>query len=119
VKANLFVTDFTYRVTNRNALRFELQGLFTQQDEGNWVAANIEYTMAPNWFFALGDQYNIGNPDTDNRNHYYTASMGYTQGPTRLALTMGRQAKGVVCIGGVCRVVPASSGLTLTLTTNF
>ncbi len=119
VKANLFVTDLTYRITNRNALRFELQGLFTQQDEGNWVAANIEYTMAPNWFFALGDQYNIGNPDPDNRNHYYTVSAGYTQGPTRLALTMGRQAKGVVCIGGVCRVVPASSGLTLTLTTNF
>jgi hypothetical protein len=45
--------------------------------------------------------------------------MGYTRQATRLALTFGRQAEGVICVGGVCRVVPASSGLSLTLTTNF
>ncbi len=119
VKANIFLADVTYRITTRNSLRLELQGMFTEQDEGDWAAAMLEYTVAPNWFFAIADQYNFGNPLVADRKHYYTASMGYTREATRLALTFGRQAEGVICVGGVCRVVPASSGLSLTLTTNF
>jgi hypothetical protein len=119
VEANLFVVDFTYRLTTRNAIRTELQGLWTKQDDGDWIAAMVEYTIAPKWFFAIADQYNYGNPDKDQRNHYYTVSAGFTREASRLALTFGRQAEGVVCVGGVCRQVPASSGLTLTLTTNF
>ncbi len=119
VEANLFVVDFTYRLTTRNAIRTELQGLWTKQDDGDWAALMVEYTIAPKWFFAVADQYNYGNPDKDQRNHYYTVSAGFMREASRLALTFGRQAEGVVCVGGVCRQVPASSGLTLTLTTNF
>lgn len=119
VEANLFLVDFTYRLTNRKALRAEVQTLFTKQDEGDWAAMMVEYTIAPKWFISIADQYNYGNPDSDLRNHYYTVSAGFTQQSTRLALTFGRQSEGVVCVGGVCRQVPASSGVSLTLTTNF
>ncbi len=119
VEANLFLADVTYRLSNRKAIRAEAQGLFTKQDKGDWAALMVEYTIAPRWFFAIADQYNYGNPDKDLRSHYYTVSAGITKEATRLALTFGRQAEGVVCVGGVCRQVPASSGLTFTLTTNF
>lgn len=119
VKANLAVADFTYKFNSRNALRVEAQGMWTKQDEGDWAALMAEYTIAPKWFMALSDQYNYGNPDPDKRNHYYTISGGYTHESTRIALTYGRQYEGVVCVGGVCRQVPASSGFTVTISTNF
>ena len=31
----------------------------------------------------------------------------------------GRQQQGIFCVGGVCRVVPPSNGLSLSLTTQF
>lgn len=119
VEAHLAVADFTYKLSSRNALRVEAQGLWTKQDEGDWAALMAEYTIAPKWFVAIADQYNYGNPDKDKRNHFYTVSAGYTRESTRIALTYGRQSEGVVCVGGVCRQVPASSGLTVTLSTNF
>ncbi len=119
VKAHIGVLDLTYKFTSRKSLRMELQGLFTEQDEGDWAAAMLEYAIAPRWFFNVADQYNYGHPDADKRNHYYTVSMGYLKESTRVALTYGRQSEGVVCVGGVCRQVPASSGLTITVSTNF
>lgn len=119
VKANIGLIDMTYKISTRNSLRLELQGLFTEQDKGDWAAAMLEYTIAPKWFFAVGDQFNYGNDVKDDRNHYYTASAGYVHDATRIALTFGRQSEGVLCVGGVCRQVPASSGLMLTITTSF
>ncbi|PKP52421.1 MAG: hypothetical protein CVT92_08935 [Bacteroidetes bacterium HGW-Bacteroidetes-1] len=119
VKANMLVTDLTYRLSGRKAIRAEAQGLWTKQDDGDWAALMVEYTIAPKWFFALADQYNYGNEEKDKRNHYYTVSAGYTQESTRFAITFGRQSEGVVCVGGVCRQVPASSGLTLTISSSF
>ncbi len=119
VKAHIGMAYATWRMAPRKTLRLELQGLFTEQDKGDWAAATLEYTLAPRWFFAISDQFNYGNPDKDKRKHYYTFSTGYTHEATRIALSAGRQAEGIVCVGGVCRVVPASSGLMLTVTTNF
>ena len=31
----------------------------------------------------------------------------------------GKQREGLLCIGGVCRQVPASNGMTFSLTTSF
>lgn len=119
VNAHVFVADLTYLLRNSHSIRSEIQGLLTKQDKGNWVAMMVEYSMAPHWFFAMADQYNYGNPNKSNRDHYYTFSTGYTHESTRIALSFGRQSEGVVCVGGVCRQVPASSGLTLTLTSSF
>ncbi|HML86108.1 MAG TPA: DUF6029 family protein [Bacteroidales bacterium] len=34
-------------------------------------------------------------------------------------MSYGRQREGLLCVGGVCRQVPAATGFTLTLTTSF
>ena len=134
VKANIGFIDLSYRITNKQSIRFELQHLwdnvkkdhhvevghessFTKR--GNWAAALVEYSIAAKWFVSVGDKYNYGNPIVSNRDHYYTASLGYIHESTRIVLTGGRQSEGMVCVGGVCRVVPASSGLSLSITTSF
>ena len=137
VKANIAFVDLSYRITSKQSIRFELQHLWDNvnrgntteestfghesnyKKRGNWGAALVEYTIAPKWFVSVADKYNYGNPIADNRDHYYTASVGYIKESTRIVFTGGRQSEGMVCVGGVCRVVPASSGFSLSITTSF
>ena len=119
VHAHVLIADMTYRLPNRRSLRWELQHLSTKQDNRDWAMAMVEYTIAPNWFFAISDQFNYGNDDKDLRIHYYTLSAGYSKGGNRFALSYGKQREGIICVGGVCRRVPASNGFTLTVTSSF
>jgi len=137
VKANIGFVDLTYRITNKQSIRLELQHLWDNinksntaeasvidhsdlyKKRGNWAAALVEYSISPKWFVSVADKYNYGNPIVENRDHYYTASVGYIKESTRITLTGGRQSEGMVCVGGVCRVVPASSGISLSIVTSF
>ncbi|MAY84978.1 MAG: hypothetical protein CMP59_12685 [Flavobacteriales bacterium] len=119
IRANVGIADVTYKFNMRNSLRTEVQFLLTEQDQGDWATAIFEYSYAPHWFFAIMDQYNYGNEDPERQIHYYNASMGYNNGGNRITLSYGRQRAGIFCVGGVCRVVPASSGLYLSLTSSF
>jgi hypothetical protein len=119
VHANIGIIDFTYKFDRRNSLRIELQGLWTKEDKGDWAALLLEYSLSPKWFFSVQDEYNYGNPLEEMQIHYYNVSFGYNQGSNRIALRYGRQREGLLCVGGVCRYVPASTGLTLTLTSAF
>ena len=65
------------------------------------------------------DQYNFGNLIEKERIHYYFASAGYLKGTNRIQIVYGRQREGIFCVGGVCRNVPAASGLTLSITSSF
>ncbi len=119
VYSNIGVLEMTYKFNSKNALRWEIQGLWTNEDKGDWAAILLEYTISPHWFFTVSDQYNYGNPDTEKQINYYTASFGYTHRTTRLAFTYGRQREGIVCVGGVCRAVPASNGFSVTISSSF
>jgi len=119
VDANIAVLDLTYKFDRRNSLRAELQGLWTKEDDGDWMALLLEYNISPTWFFSVQDEFNYGNPDGDMQVHYYNVSFGYTQKSNRFSLRYGRQRDGLLCVGGVCRYVPASTGFTLTLTSSF
>ncbi len=119
VEAHILIADMTYRYDSKNALKLELQHMSTKQDKGNWVQYMMEYTIAPRWFFNFSDQYNYGNDDEEKQFHYPTIAMGYTRGSNRLAVSYGKQRQGILCVGGVCRTVPAASGLTVTLTSSF
>lgn len=119
VKANIAVLDVTYKLTPQKSFRLETQGLWTEEDKGDWIGMMLEYNISPAWFFAVSDEYNYGNPKEDLQIHYYNFAMGYTQNTTRFALRYGLQREGLVCVGGVCRYVPASTGLTLTITSTF
>jgi hypothetical protein len=119
VHANIAVVDITYKITPKKSLRAEGQMLWTDQDMGNWAMALLEFNIAPHWFFTVLDEYNFGNPDPDDRLHYYNAGFAYVRNATRIALNYGRQREGLLCVGGVCRQVPASNGFTITVTSTF
>ena len=125
VNARIHVLDVTYNINDENTIRVEAQHLSTKkddnffEDEGNWATGLIEYTISPNWFFAILDQFNYGNSDSEKRIHYLFGSVGYIHNANRFSLSYGRQRAGIFCVGGVCRVVPASNGFTFSMTSTF
>jgi hypothetical protein len=119
VYTNIGVLDLTYKLTSKHSLRMEAQGLWTKDDEGDWTSMMLEYNISPAWFFSVMDDWNYGNPVEDMKVHYYNVSFGYTDKSNRISVRYGRQREGLLCVGGVCRYVPASTGLTITLTSSF
>lgn len=131
IKTNIGVIEVGYVINKKHSLRMELQGLFMEKmideasgelrttDKGNWATVLIEYNVSPSWFFSVMDQYNYGNPEATQRLHYIYSSFGYIREATRITVGYGRQRAGLFCVGGVCRFVPASNGLTLSLTQSF
>ncbi len=99
VYANIGVLDLTYKFTAKNSLRMETQGLWTKQDDGNWVALLFEYNVSPSWFFSVQDEYNYGNPEDAMQVHYYNVSFGYTQKTNRISLRYGQAARRTVMRG--------------------
>ncbi|MDD2634206.1 MAG: DUF6029 family protein [Bacteroidales bacterium] len=118
VYAHIAIADMTYKIKRGVAIRGEFQGMFTDQDDGNWGLGLIELTI-PKWFFTVFDNWNYGNPDSNNRPHYLSVGFGYVSGGNRIQLSYGKQREGVMCIGGVCRNVPASNGLSLSISSTF
>lgn len=119
IYAQIAVLDLAYKLNRYHSIRFEFQGLWTQQDQGDWAFGQVEYTFSPHYYVAILDQYNYGNSEVEQRLHYALISAGYIKGPHRFSFQYGRQRAGVFCVGGVCRAVPASNGLTFTLTSSF
>ncbi|MBQ9312338.1 MAG: hypothetical protein IJ213_04750 [Bacteroidales bacterium] len=123
IYANIFVVDGTYKFSSHQSLKGEIQWLLTKQDydefaKGDWLQLGAEYNLNGKWFFALSDQWNYGTEQGD-KVHYYNISVGCTQNTTRVSLSYGKQRQGILCIGGVCREVPASNGLFMTITSSF
>jgi hypothetical protein len=119
VYAHIAALDLTYKIKDKKSLQMELQHLLTRQDDGNWALLMFQYTIAPKWFFALADMYNYGNEIKEKQIHYYTASVGFIKNANRIALTYGKQREGILCVGGVCRNVPAANGVTLSIISSF
>ncbi|MCR9154955.1 MAG: DUF6029 family protein [Bacteroidetes bacterium] len=119
VYVNAVVAEVLWKIKPRHSLRMEGQFMHTEQDRGSWALLLLEYSIAPKWFVALQDAYNYGNPDPNLQVHYPLVSFGYTRGTNKLQINYGRQQEGVFCVGGICRVVPASNGFSFLLTSNF
>ncbi len=118
IKANIAIADLTYKFNSRKSLRGEFQTMFTEQDKGDWAMVLFEYSM-PHFFFSIMDNWNYGNPNKNERFHYYTAGLGYVNGGNRIQISYGKQRQGVMCVGGVCRTVPASNGVMLSISSTF
>lgn len=119
IYASIGIAEFQYKINKTNSIRTELQHLYTKQDKGNWAMALIEYNISPHWFFAFFDEYNYGNEIESQQLHYPNVSMGFTKGANRIALGYGKQRAGLLCVGGVCRNVPASNGFSIGVTSSF
>ncbi len=119
IMADIVVADLTWKVNKKNSIKYQVQHLSTLQDQGNWAFGQIEYAYSPHWFVAVLDQWNYGNTIKEQQIHYLLATAGYIKGSNRFTLQYGRQRAGVFCVGGVCRQVPASNGLTFSFTSSF
>lgn len=119
VKSLIFVADATYKIDKRKALRFELQHLSTKQDKGNWAMALAELSISPHYFFFASDEINYKNFDSAEIIHYYNAGFALKHKSHRLSLSYGRVREGLLCVGGVCRIVPAYKGLSLSVMSSF
>lgn len=109
----------SYKINNKHALKLEIDHLYAKEDDGSWLYGLLEYSIAPNWFISVADQWNYGNNDKAHRTHYYNIAAAYVIKTTRIALNFGKTKEGILCIGGVCRSVPASYGVGLSVTTSF
>ncbi len=119
IYAGIVVLEGLFQYTDENSLRFELQHLNTRQDHGNWATALAEFTFSPHWSLTAMDQYNYGGSVDVEEIHYPLGSAVYTRGANRFQVSYGRQRAGIFCVGGVCRQVPAASGLSLSITSTF
>ena len=119
------ILETIWKITTKKTLRTELQHLYTKQDQQNWAVVLAEYTISPHWSLAAFDEYNYGNKHTDalgkydQRIHYFTGTVAFTHNANRFSVGYGRQRAGILCVGGVCRNVPASSGVSVSITSSF
>ena len=123
---HVVVGDVSWRVSKKHSLRFEAEWMgsdskydpaegHTDRRAGDWVMGLVEWNIGSHWFVSASDQYAYN----DGIGNYYNLSAGYNLGATRLQVGYGKQREGLLCIGGVCRQVPAANGLTFSLTTSF
>ena len=136
-RSHIFVGDVTYKINKKHSLRFEAQYLASNDYEGDWVAATIEYNLAPKFSFYVSDMWNcerMGDETSQYGNyyvdintyegknhllHYYQVGASFTHNSLRAQLSYGRNRAGYVCSGGVCRFQPAYTGVNLALTLSF
>lgn len=115
VHSDIFVAEGKYKFNNKMTLRGEAQYLTTGEDEGDWAFGLLELSVLPNWMFTISDEYNCGETNI----HYYSGAVTFNKAAHRIQLGYGRTRAGFNCSGGVCRMVPASKGFTLSYNYNF
>ena len=119
VKSYTFIFDGTYKLLKKRALRFELQHLATKQDVGNWAMSLVEYSVSPRYFFYISDEINYNNFDFEKVRHFPNIGSAFSHKGHRLSLGYGRQREGLLCVGGICRLTPAYTGFSASLTSSF
>ncbi len=122
MQAHIGVVDLTYKYRSHSAIRVEMQGRFAYHRDvngGSWAAGLVEWTPSSHFYLTIIDQYNYDNPNSKLQLHYYTAGIGYTKDSHRISINYGKQRAGIFCVGGVCRNVPASNGISISITTTF
>jgi hypothetical protein len=126
IKTNILFAETTVKFQKNKALTFGLEHMWADNDRKNWAALSAEYNHNTNWSIFITDMYNYGyDPKADLishevdsfKIHFYNLGTSYKKGSTRLALSYGRQRGGLVCAGGVCRFVPPSTGVSLSIST--
>ena len=128
IKANTVFAEGIYTFAGNKAITAGLEHMWADNDRGNWASLSLEYNHNSNWSIFATDMYNYGfeegahliSGDVDAFDiHFYNAGVTYRKDSSRFSLGYGRQRGGLVCAGGVCRYVPASTGLSFTITTSF
>jgi hypothetical protein len=116
VKPHIVCADILYKVSKTNSIRTELQHLWNNNDQKNWLAGLLEFSFAPSYTVFLQDDFNY---QGDKETHYYNFGASYIKNTTRIALSYGRTRGGISCVGGICKYLPAMKGFSLTITSKL
>lgn len=108
---NVFVLETHYNFSPTTSLRTELQYLYSQEREKDWMAGLVELGIAPNWTFSISDMYNHGS----SKEQYWNVSASWSHEAFKCILGYGRSREGMVCSGGVCRWQPEYKGVIMRL----
>ena len=126
INSTIVVADISFKIKKGHTIRLEMQNLTAKQlehaeedEDGDWSMGLIEYTISPNWFFAVQDMYNWGNENVDKRLHYININAGFIKGANRFSIGYGKKREGIFCVGGVCKLVPSSNGFSLNISSSF
>lgn len=119
VRAKIAAMDAIYKMSDGKSAKIEIQHLWAKEDKKNWAGGTLEYNFSPRLSLYVNDLYNYGNDHQDQRIHYYNFGGSISKGSNRLSLNYGRQRGGLLCVGGVCRIVSESTGLTANLSISF
>lgn len=120
VKTNIVAADATYKLNKTQSIRLQGEHMWADADKKNWAGATLEFYVNQKLSFYTWDMYNYGNDKIgEGKVHYYNFGGSYRKGASRVALNYGRQRGGLVCVGGVCRFVPESKGVSISLSTSF
>ena len=126
VSSTIAIADISYKIKKGHTIRLELQEMISIDDataenhaDGDWHMILAEYTISPNWFFAIQDMYNYGNYYEEKQLHYVNTSVGFLKGANRFVIGYGKKRAGIFCVGGVCKEVPSSNGFSLNISSSF
>ncbi|WP_432671416.1 DUF6029 family protein [Flavobacterium sp. SM2513] len=128
IKTNILFAEGIYTFSGGRALTMGVEHMWADNDRGNWASLLVEYNHNLNWSIFAMDMYNYGFDNDavliDKKSdlfkiHFYNAGITYRKNSSRVSLGYGRQRGGLVCAGGVCREVPASTGVSFTISTSF
>lgn len=128
VTADFLGFESTYRFSNDFAVHSKIEHLWqttdslvTEEDNenGNWISGLAEFSFQSNLMLAASIDYNYGNEFENRQIVYYNFNLAYLFDATRISLSYGKTSAGILCVGGVCRTVPATNGFYLSLTSSF
>ena len=114
VHADIGVVEAKYAMNKKVQMRAELQYLYSKQYEGQWMAALYELSLWRQLVLSGQWMYNIGHAPDATNGHYYTINASYTHRAHRLMAGYTKTREGYNCSGGICRLVSAQEGVTLT-----
>lgn len=115
IRSQVAVVDVHYRFSVRSSLRAEIQHLWSKHADRNWLYGLVEYSLAPGFSFYASDMVNYGSTGL----HYASAGFSFSRHTTRVSFTAGRNRAGLVCVGGICNMVPAYTGIGVSVVMSF
>jgi hypothetical protein len=114
----LILSETSYKINSKISTRLKLEHLQSETDSKNWFGTTSEIYFN-NFSVYVSDIYNYGNDNNIEKIHYYNFGSSYSKNKYRLSLNYGRQRGGLICVGGVCRLVPRTTGLSAIISANF
>ena len=113
MRGGLGVFEAKWRINSNFQLRGEVQYLYTPHYEGQWFATLWELSLYKHWMIFGQYSYNIGYAPEATHDHCCNAGFSWTHKAHRLTAAYMRTNDGYVCVGGVCRYVPAQQGVNI------